>query len=304
MNLLRIRYFVETARRGSLTAAAQALYTSQPNLSRQIAQLEQELGFPLFRRAGRSLTLTRAGRRLYEELSDLPGRVDRAVTGARALSREERGSLSIGVLEGQDAGAILTGRLQALRARWPDLEWDLERGNFSRLRRGLDSGQYDLIVTLAFELEEARGLCRATLLRQEGAIFISRSNPLAAKPDLNLGDLRAEPFIVIAQEESPGGYALLFAQCAQWGYTPRVVRQATSTENTLILVETGVGVALLDTNLCLGRSDLVRCVPLPGSPASDVVAIWRQDTGNPMVRPLAAALSQGGEGESGDVQSV
>lgn len=297
MNLLRIRYFVAVAQSGSLTAAAQTLYTSQPNLSRQIALLEQELGFALFQRSGRSISLTRAGRHLYEELADLPAQVDRAVAGARALSREEQGSLSIGVLEGQDVGTILTGRLQALRESHPDMEVDLERGNFSQLRRGLDDRRYDLIVTLAFELEEDRGLCRETLLRQAGAIFINRRNPLAGKPDLNLGDLREEPFIVISPEESPGGHALLFAQCAQWGYTPRVVRQATSTENTLILVETGVGVALLDTNLCMGRSDLVRCVPLPGSPATDVVAVWRQDSDNPMVRCLAAMLRQGREME-------
>ena len=297
MNLLRIRYFVAAARSGSLTAAAQTLYTSQPNLSKQIALLEQELGFPLFHRVGRSLSLTRAGRHLYEQLADLPGQVDKAVACARALSREEQGSLSIGVLEGQDVGAILTGRLQVLRESRPDMEVDLERGNFSQLRRGLNDRRYDLIITLAFELEEDRGLCRETLLRQAGAIFINRRNPLAGKPDLNLGDLREEPFIVIAPEESPGGYALLFTQCAQWGYTPRVVRQATSTENTLIIVETGVGVALLDTNLCMGRSDLVRCVPLPGSPASDVVAVWRQDSDNPMVRQLAGILRQDRERE-------
>ena len=293
MNLTRIRYFVEAARQGSLTVAAQALYTSQPNLSKQIALLEQELGFPLFHRAGRSISLTKAGRYLYEQLAGIPDLVDGAVTYARALSRGECGSLSIGVVEGQDVEKILTARLRSL----PGPGFDLERGSFRQLRQGLENGRYDMIVTLAFELEALGEIRHEVLLRQQGAIFISRSNPLSEKADLGLEDLREEPFIVIAPEESPGGYELVFRQCAQVGYTPRVAKQVNNTENMIMQVETGVGVALLDTNTRLGHSDLVRCVPLPGSPASDVVAVWRRDSENPVVSRLAELLRVGGPEE-------
>ena len=75
VNLLKIRYFVEAARCGSFSAAAAKLYTSQPNISKQIAQMEQELDYPLFVRDKRSVRLTAAGAFLYEHLKDMPERL-------------------------------------------------------------------------------------------------------------------------------------------------------------------------------------------------------------------------------------
>ena len=72
MNLMRIKYFVEVAKWGSFSKAAQTLYVSQPNLSRQIALMEQEVGFELFQRSGKRIQLTRAGEYLYSQLREVP----------------------------------------------------------------------------------------------------------------------------------------------------------------------------------------------------------------------------------------
>ena len=64
MNTIKIRYFVEVARRGSFSEAARHLYTAQPNLSKQIAQMEQELGFSVFTRSKNGITLTNYGETL------------------------------------------------------------------------------------------------------------------------------------------------------------------------------------------------------------------------------------------------
>ena len=106
MNLTRIQYFVEVARRENFSQAAKALYVSQPNLSKQIALMEQELGFDLFRRVGKSVHLTQAGQYLYEQFKDLPERTAQAIAHAHALSRGDMGNLSVGVLEGQDVNQM------------------------------------------------------------------------------------------------------------------------------------------------------------------------------------------------------
>ena len=290
MNLTRIRYFVETARLENVSRAAQALYVTQPNLSRQLGLMEQELGFELFRRAGKGIRLTPAGAYLYEQLKDVPDRVDQAVAQAEAISRRERGSLSIGVLEGQDVSQFLSRQLARLRERYPGMSVELERNSFRNLRQGLDRGSYDMIFTLAFELEGRDDWEWATVFQQPGAIFISRANPLAARESITMEDLREEPFVAISREESPGGYRLLLRQCAASGFEPNIVRETGSMESLLLCVEMGLGVAMLDRCTRLERSDAIRIYTMPDSPAAGLMAVWDRSNRNPMIRRLVEAF--------------
>lgn len=293
MNLTRIRYFVETARLENVSRAAQALYVTQPNLSRQLGLMEQELGFELFRRAGKGIRLTPAGAYLYEQLKDIPDRVDEAVAQAEVISRQEAGSLSIGVLEGQDVSQYLSRHLDELRRRWPAVTVELERNSFRYLRQGLERGRYDMIFTLAFETVGRSDWETLPVFREPGAIFISCTNPLAARDSLTMENLRDEPFVAIAREESPGGYDLLIRQCAACGFTPNIVRESATLESLLLCVEMGMGAAMLDRNTRLENSSSIRIYTIPDSEAAGLTAAWTKDCRNPMVRRLADSLRGG-----------
>lgn len=198
MNLMRIKYFVEVAKWGSFSKAAQTLYVSQPNLSRQIALMEQEVGFELFRRNGKNIQLTRAGEYLYSQFHDLPEMTERAIAHAESISRREECSISIGVLEGQDVNAFLSDRINNLREQEPNLLVELERNSFRNLRQGLDRGTYDVLFTLEFELEGRDDWDSVILFQQPGAIVLSRSHPLANRDNLTIEDFRNEPFVAPA----------------------------------------------------------------------------------------------------------
>ena len=173
MNLTRIQYFVEVARRENFSQAAKALYVSQPNLSKQIALMEQELGFDLFRRVGKSVHLTQAGQYLYEQFKDLPERTAQAIAHAHALSRGDMGNLSVGVLEGQDVNLSMSRALARLRKKFPEVTVELERNSFRNLRSGLDNCRFDLIITLSFEIEGRRDWAWESLRSQRGAMALS-----------------------------------------------------------------------------------------------------------------------------------
>ena len=205
MNLTRIQYFIEVAKLENFSKAAQALYVSQPNLSKQVGLMEQELGFDLFRRVGKNVQLTRAGQYLYEQLKDLPEYTARAIAHAEALSRGEEGKLSIGVLEGQDVNFSLSGGIAQMQERCPGVAIEMERNSFRNLRLGLDRGTYDVLFTLEFELRGKEEWDSLVLFRQPGAIAISRSHPLAGKEKLTIDDFREEPFVALSRE---AGYEL------------------------------------------------------------------------------------------------
>lgn len=290
MNLMRIKYFVEVAKWGSFSKAAQMLYVSQPNLSRQIALMEQEVGFELFRRTGKTIQMTRAGEYLYGQFRDLPELTERAIAHAEAISRRDSDSLSIGVLEGQDVNTFLSDRINSLREQNPGLMIELERNNFRNLRQGLDRGAYDVLFTMEFELAGRDEWDSILLLQQPGAIIMSRSHPLAQRQDLSISDFRMEPFVAISREESPGGYHLLLRQCADSGFTPNIVRETATMESLFLCVEMGMGVALLDRNTRLERNSTLRFIDIPESRAAGLVAVWRKDNRNPMVPKLIEAL--------------
>ncbi len=289
MNLIRIQYFVEVAKHENFSRAAQALYVSQPNLSKQISLMEQELGFDLFRRVGKSVRLTQAGQYLYEQFKDLPEYTAQAIAHAHALSRGDMGNLTVGILEGQDVNLAMSRALQRLHEKYPEATVELERNSFRNLRSGLINCRFDMILTLGFELGEPDWEFKC-LREQRGAIAINRRNPLSEKPDLCLKDLKDEPFVAISREESPGGHEQLREQCARFGFVPNIVREAGTLESLLLCVETGLGVALIDRNTRLENDEQVRIVAIPDSKRSDVVAVWQRDNFNPMVSHLVEEL--------------
>jgi DNA-binding transcriptional LysR family regulator len=291
MNLTKIRYFVEVARCGNFTYAARRLYTTQPNVSKQIAQMEQELDVSLFVRTKRSVRLTPAGQLLYDHMKDLPEELETLFAQARALSKRDEAHLTIGILEGQEVNARLLTQLKLAQEVYPNLDVEIERNSFSNLRNGLKTGHYDLIVTMDFDVEQEDAFAWRPIFTLSPSIAINRDNPLAHEVRLEMQQLETEDFVVISPEESPVGYERLIAQCQKAGFFPNIVRQPRSLESLILCVELGVGVALLDQNTRLGHSAAVRTVPIFGKDMSVVAAHLKEDY-RPILKQVVDILCQ------------
>lgn len=291
MNLTKIRYFVEVARCGNFSEAARRLYTAQPNVSKQIAQMEQELDFPLFIRTKRSVRLTPAGQLLYDHMKTLPEDLENLFEQAKALARRDEATLNIGILEGQEVNSLLLMRLGLAQEMYPNLEMEMERNSFSNLRSGLKNGHYDLIVTLDFDVEQEESFASRVIFPQPPAIAIHRNHPLAEQPKLEMSQLRNESFVVISPEESPVGYERFLNQCAAAGFVPKVVRQPRSLESFILCVEMGIGIGLLDQNTRLSHDSAVRTIPIPESDMY-VVAAYMKDDYRPVLQNVLELLCE------------
>ena len=291
MNLTKIRYFVEVARCGNFSEAARRLYTAQPNVSKQIAQMEQELDFPLFIRTKRSVRLTPAGQLLYDHMKTLPEDLENLFEQAKALARRDEATLNIGILEGQEVNSLLLMRLGLAQEMYPNLEMEMERNSFSNLRSGLKNGHYDLIVTLDFDVEQEESFASRVIFPQPPAIAIHRNHPLAEQPKLEMSQLRNENFVVISPEESPVGYERFLNQCAAAGFVPKVVRQPRSLESFILCVEMGIGIGLLDQNTRLSHDSAVRTIPIPESDMY-VVAAYMKDDYRPVLQNVLELLCE------------
>ena len=286
MDIMKLRYFTTAAECGSFSETARRLYTSQPNISKQISSMEAELGTKLFRRDSHRIRLTRAGRYLYEQLKDFPAQFDRVVDTARALGRGDVGELTIGVLAGQRLNPSIVDRFRRFSRLYPDLSFTLERAGFSELHEALRSLRFDMILTFSFDVEPGPELViRSVEERQKPALFASRF-----LPDEIVNDLPHAPFVVISPQESYGGYQQLLNSCRHQGFEPNIVRMADSLDSLLFYVETGVGVAILDRNTRLETDQNIRVLPLEDADLPGLVAVWLADSTNPNILRMAECL--------------
>lgn len=287
MDITKLEYFTVAAECGSFSETARRLYTSQPNISRQISSLEKELGATLFFRDNQSVRLTRAGEYLYEQTRDIPAQLERIFETTRAVGRGDTGELRIGLLAGQRPDREMTKRFHRFRELYPNLGFSLERAGFSDLQRALSLYKFDMIITLSFDIVSTPELMVEPLrTQQQPAIFVSRMSPFADKLD----DLSRVPVVVISPQESYGGYAQLLRSCRSRGFEPNIVRLADSLDSLLFYVETGVGVAVLDRNTRLEADQDILVIPIDDADSPDVVAVWLRENKNPTIRKMVDCL--------------
>lgn len=288
MDITKLRYFTTAAACGSFSETARRLYTSQPNISKQIASMESEIGVKLFLRDSHALRLTRAGEYLYEQMKDYPDAFERIFDTARALGRGDAGFLNIGVLSGQRLDGGVIERFREFTNRYPELNFTLERAGFSELHSALASLRFDMVITFSFDVPSDPDLVVESIReQQQPALFASRFIP-----EEQIRDLSKAPFVVISPKESYGGYQRLVQSCRAQGFEPNIVRLADSLDSLLFYVETGVGVAILDRNTRLETDQNIRVIPIEDAYTPDLVALWLAGNTNPNIRRMVDCLKE------------
>ncbi len=292
VTLTTMRYFVEVARCENVTAAAARLYTAQPNLSKSISGLERTLGVELFRRDGRYVRLTDAGKLLYREWSQALEQIDQSILQARKMEQARISSVTIGILEGMSIASGAPERFRELQRRSPDVLVRLERGNLNDIWQKFEAGKYDFIVTSEFHDSPHTvppSCVRKVLDTCCGVAAINAENPMAGYSALTLPMLREESFVSLSRAYSPEGYAIIREACRQAGFEPRITQEASSIETLMLYVEMGVGAAIMGENNRLAIDSNIRLIPLEDI-RFDTAVYWRADSPSPAVRAIISIM--------------
>lgn len=193
MELRHLRYFIAVAEEGSLTVAAQKrLFTSQPSLSRQIKDLEDEIGAPLLLRSARGIELTPAGRIFLDHARLALGQVETGVEAARRAAHPGKPTFAVGFLTGQEVDWLpQTTRL--LRDQLPNMEMTVSSQYSPDLAEALIRGKLDI----AFLREEHNTpeLNYISVAKEHFVVIMPSDHRLAAGEDVDVQDLAGEVFI-------------------------------------------------------------------------------------------------------------
>lgn len=196
MELRHLRYFIAVAEEGSLTVAAEKrLHTAQPSLSRQIRDLEYEVGVPLFARSVHGVELTAAGRAFLDHARLALTQADAAIEAARRAGRPEKSRFALGFLTGQEID-WLPEAMRVLRDELPNIDVTVTSDFSPALADGLRRGSLDL----AFMRREASSaeLVYKTVIEEALVAVLPSDHRLAKLDRIDLAKLEGTPFVNVS----------------------------------------------------------------------------------------------------------
>jgi len=278
VELRHLRYFAAVAAHGSFSRAAGNLHLTQPALSRQVKDLEDELGVPLFVRGSNAVTLTEAGELFYEEARDLLARADQAIQRVRGKVQHE--TLRVGYAPSLTTG-IMPGALEKFQTATPRVDLELIDVSPREMADLARQGRLDLMIAPAGFESAVPGFQWMELRRMALVLVMPATHPLAKLKKVPPARLRDLPLIGLGRDNFPEYAPRMRAILKPFGIVPRFTT----------LVNDGVSalfVAVEANNAATIMADGVACV-MPRSlvtrPFSPVLPEVSVAMGLPAVRP-------------------
>lgn len=241
MELRQIQYFIEVAKREHVTDAANEMHVAQSAVSRQVFNLEKELGVELFIREGRNVKLTPIGRVFLEHMKEAIQVIDNAKREVEEFLDPERGTIRIGFPSSM-ANYTLPTVISAFRDKYPLVKFKLIQGTYHYLTDAVINGEIDLAVLGPVPKNEKK--LKSEVLFQERLVALLPSNhELAQNQSITLSQLREDQFVLF-----PNGFILrdiVVNACKQNGFLPNVSFEGQDIDAIKGLVSAGLGVTLI-----------------------------------------------------------
>jgi DNA-binding transcriptional LysR family regulator len=259
MDLRHLRYFIAVAEELHFTKAAKRLHIAQPPLSRQIRELEEELGVTLLNRTRHHIELSDAGRVFLEKAKQILLATDSAVVEAQRAQRGEIGKLAVGFFE-QTAYTLLPPILRAFQERFPAVEvqlrWFPVVGQVEALMRG------DVDIAFVRPVVDLEELSKELLLKEPFVLAVPSTHPFADRDVLSIADCADERIINYTRNLAPDYHAGITRACALAGFIPKNSLEVGQVYTALGLVSSGVGIAFVPSSVQRIRFDNLVYKPL------------------------------------------
>jgi DNA-binding transcriptional LysR family regulator len=291
MELRHLRYFVEVARQESVTKAAAQLHVSQPALSRQIRDLEEELGVGLFEHHARSVKLTAAGHVFYEEAQMALQRVHEAVETVKRFAGAQTGELQVGYAPSLSM-EILPQALRRFQMKCPNVKMQLQDLTTEEMIVQLRSGTLHaalLVRPAAGSL--ASGLEYREIVRHRPCVAMSVTHELAGHGPISASTLAGKNLLVYSREHYPEHHSWIESVLKGVSPRPRIVGEYDSSTSLVAAIDSGCGVALVHDgfNAMSGFRLCLRSID-DGTHDFSFGVAWRRDEPSPFTRRFVEAV--------------
>jgi DNA-binding transcriptional LysR family regulator len=276
MELRHLRYFVAVAEHLNFTKAAMKLNLAQPSLTRQIHNLEDEIGVRLLSRSKSHVSLTEEGRSFLVDARRILGLATESVLAVQRLSRGETGELNIAYLSNFNF-ELLPETLDAFRQTFPHIALNLFDMTPAEQFRALEAGKIDLGFLGLRPPAAHRELQWESIARHRTVAVLPQNHPLARKRQVKLGELKTMFFVGMSEKTHPGFRQWLSETCQPAGFAPRILQDAELEPALMTFVAEGLGVTLAREHIKKLPHPGVVLRPLTPAVKTDYCVAWSRD---------------------------
>ncbi|MCX5046468.1 LysR substrate-binding domain-containing protein [Aldersonia sp. NBC_00410] len=284
-SLARLTCFIAVAEELHFGRAAERLHMTQPPLSRQIQQLESELGVQLIDRSSRSVALTAAGAAFLPDARRIVSLAESAALTVRRVPAGDLGTVAVG-FTGASAHAVLPRLLEAARERIPDVKLVLREMVTSQQIEALTNGELDL--GLIRPILPRPGISTRPIHHERLIAALPQQHPLASEEHLTVEDFDDQPVVMYSPVDARYFHELLISTFTIVGASPRYVQYVTQVHTMLVLVRSGLGMALVPASAETMKPEGVtfRQVTAVRDRPVQMNAAWRSDNSNPALHRM------------------
>lgn len=293
MDRRRLQFFVALCEELHFHRAAARCHITQPALSQQLRQLEEELQVQLIHRNKRRVSLTRAGETFLGEARKILTQMERAAQLARQTDRGEIGQLSVG-MTAPALYIVFPEIMHRFRMALPNFGVNVHVMTTSEQEEALRAGAID--VGIFHPPLDDQSLSSHPIARMRFNVVLSDRNPLAERPRLRLDDLSRQRFIIFPRVIGPRLYDEIISLCQQAGFSPELILEASPAQSIIALAAADFGIGLIASDLQQFARPGVVYRPLDGpAPHLTLGVAYQSDDTSPAIQTFLDVATAVGE---------
>ncbi|KGR89905.1 hypothetical protein CD30_14675 [Ureibacillus massiliensis 4400831 = CIP 108448 = CCUG 49529] len=290
MKIHQLRYFITVAEELHYSRAAEKLNISQPPLSQQIKQLEDDLGVVLFKRNKRNVQLTEAGKSFYENSKLIIHYIEHAKKEALRIQEGEIGGITLG-FGGSAAFDILPEIIKACNLSIPDVKIDLKQLTTSEQLRALEEKKID--VGILVTPIKTPGIETKFFRKEELVLCLNTDHPLAKTDEpIDPKDLKSENFILPPRNEGDGYYKSIFQVYNDGGFFPNIIQTAKEQHTMVSLVAAKIGVVIVPQSTTFIKLSNITYKSFNKKFYKVSSLAWKKDNMNPVINSFLKVMEQ------------
>lgn len=285
MELRQLTYFLTVCDTLHFGKAADSLHIAQQPLSYQIKRLEDELGYKLFERTTRLVTLTPAGELFRKKVHEAIKLIEQGKNDAGRIARGEAGKIVIGY-NSMTLHNIFPSVVSEFRSRHPDVEVVLHERNSPELEMSIVNEEVDVGIVPIYTPGTDK-LTYEAVFSESAILALPKNHRLSMKKSIRLAELSKEPLLIYSRNVQATAYDHIIALCYRTGFSPNIIQEAENPMALLGLVSAGLGVAIVSRGYHNILNEFIDYRPIEDNGIDiDITVVWKNDKYTPLIADL------------------
>lgn len=251
MELRHLKYFLAVAEELNFTKASEKLFISQPPLSRQIIELEEELQAKLFIRNNKKVELTEAGKYFEKEVKTIFQNLERISAKTKKIATNVSGEFRIAYIS-SIYSSVISELIKHLKLQFPYVNFKLFEVSTTKQIDALEQGKIEMGI-IRSPIKSPK--IQSHLWFQDGFSIVFNKNNIQLKSEKEILNLKDETFVFFNKDYAPHYHEVLLELCAFYGFTPKIIHEANNINSIVQLVKNGLGISIVPSNIAKNNQD-------------------------------------------------